>query len=63
MATVIIYNICHAVGSYMTYIISQTTAAFILFLCYLFSFVHYVIPFGGTVQIQLQLLGISQFFS
>lgn len=47
----------------MTYIISQTTAAFILFLCYLFSFVHYVIPFGGTVQIQLQLLGISQLFS
>lgn len=59
MATVIIYNIYSGIGSYMTYIISQTTAAFIFMLFILFLL---IIPFGGTVQTQLQLLGISQIF-
>lgn len=60
MAIAVIFNISNGQGSYMTYIISQTTATFIGFV--LFLFVSRVATFGGTRQTQLQLLGISHHF-
>lgn len=60
MAIAINFNICNGEGSYITYIISQTTATFIyIYIIFFFLFVSCVVTFGGTGQIQLQLVGTS----